>query len=122
MDVFISTIGFLLIVFMLINIGVTWKLFQFARNSGWIYPALNERAFSAGIKTIGSLILGVLGFNRLHDLGIPSEGALVVLLIAILLHGFPPVIWLWYYSTGRFSRVIEDLSLEPSRKSKEKVS
>jgi hypothetical protein len=112
MDVFISTIGFLLIVFMLINIGVTWKLFQFARNSGWIYPALNERAFSAGIKTIGSLILGVLGFNRLHDLGIPSEGALVV----------PPVIWLWYYSTGRFSRVIEDLSLEPSRKSKEKVS
>jgi low temperature requirement protein LtrA len=114
MDTFVSFIGALLILFMFINVAVSLKLFQFAWNSGWKYPALNERAFSALIKTIGSLILGFLGFLRLTGTLLPPDIAVAVLLIAIVLHGFPPIIWLWYCTTGRFNKTINDLELEPN--------
>lgn len=113
MDAFVTFIGFLLVMFMFINVGVTLKLFQFAYRSKWQYPALNERAISAAIKTFGSLILGVLGLNRLIGFDFPSQAVVATLLVAVVLHGFPPIIWLWYYMTGRFNKSINDLEVNP---------
>src|SRR5574339_438460 len=104
----------LLIAFMVINVLVTWKLFEIARDSGWQYAALNERLFSAGVKTTASIILAILGFNRIFGWNLGDERAVWLLIAAVALHSLPPVLWAYYYLTGKFDRTIKDLTIPPA--------
>ena len=103
----------LLVVFMVINILVTWKLFEIARDSRWRYAALNERLFSAGVKTVASVILGLLGFNRIFGWGLSDGLAISLLIVAVALHSLPPILWAYYYLTGKFDNTMRDLTIPP---------
>jgi hypothetical protein len=110
MEEFETFVSVLLVVMMFVNVWVTWKLFTFARKSAFMYPALNERTFSAGVKTAASLIIGLVAVNRLFDLNWwGSDVGFVFLLISIILHSLPPILWLYYYKTGKFSSQIEEI-------------
>lgn len=101
---FETIISTLLIIFMVINVYATHKLYVLAKGSRWRIETLTERFYSAAIKTVGSFLLAFLGGNRLFDWGWPPEVTLVTLSVAIMLHSLPPVVWLYYYVTHRFER------------------
>lgn len=111
MDTYTHIVAWGLIVFMFVNIFASWKLWTFAKDSQYKYPALNERFFSAGVKTVGSLLLAPLGFNRIFEWHWDSDIVVGVLLLAVMLHSLPPVVWLYYYATGKFNRTLNDLGI-----------
>jgi hypothetical protein len=104
MDTFLVLVSAILVGFTFANFFASVILIGFARKAKWKLPALNERAITTGIKTVGTFLLGVLGANRIFDWHMSEPLVLSLLSVAVILHSLPPVIWLWYYKTGRFSQ------------------
>ena len=104
MDLFEYTISFILIGFFLSNVYITTLLYRYARDGEWKFPALNERFYSAAIKTGGNFLLALLGMNRILELHWDVVLVLVMLSIAVIMHSLPPYIWYFYLKTGRFNR------------------
>lgn len=102
MDLFEFVVSVILVVFFAINVFSLRKIYGFARDAKFQLPALNERAITTGIKTVGTGLMAILGMNRILEWHWSVVPVLIILSIAVVLHTLPPIIWLWYLYTGRF--------------------
>jgi len=102
MDLLLQIISLIFVLFFLTTLGSWVVLARLSHKSQWKYPALNERFISVSMKLIGSTFLGILAIFRLTSLTIAPPWGIILLALGFMFHNLPPIIWYFFYKTGRF--------------------
>lgn len=97
---FVDIAAFLLVPAAIVNVVSTVILVTAAIRHRW--PALEERAGVAVVLAVVACGAAVLALSRLRVFSLPSDLAISILVIGLLLVSVPSVVWLAAFWAGRF--------------------
>jgi hypothetical protein len=84
------------------ELGVSILLFRAMRRGSGDNPALLERFLGSLALFISGTLVSALSLNRLFDLQVPNDTAILLLTGSLGLINVPAFIWLYMYFTGKF--------------------